>query len=162
MFFNTSLFTTTIVFFLTLFGAFVTAAPVVNRDVYVPPVIYPCNGTVWKAGSTHNVTWYAISCALKRSQLITAKGCVQPSSRDHEQGGPDRALKAWSLVAWYAQQMIPLFLILTFNALDTPLAMGFDIRLGHQEVTLPAEIEPGTDYAIVRELKVLTSGHALF
>ena len=58
--------------------------------------------------------------------------------------------------------MIPLFLILTFNALDTPLAMGFDIRLGHQEVTLPAEIEPGTDYAIVRELKVLVSGHALF
>jgi hypothetical protein len=58
--------------------------------------------------------------------------------------------------------MIPLFLILTFNSLDTPLAMGFDILLGHREVTIPAEIEPGTDYAVVRELNILVSGHALF
>ncbi len=65
MFFNASLFTTIIVFVVALFGAFATAAPAVIRDVYVPPVIYPRNGTIWKAGSTHNVTWYAISSTLK-------------------------------------------------------------------------------------------------
>ncbi|KAF8064275.1 hypothetical protein FPV67DRAFT_1563280 [Lyophyllum atratum] len=27
------------------------------RDVYVPPVTYPHNGTVWKVRQRHNVTW---------------------------------------------------------------------------------------------------------
>ncbi|KAJ6511643.1 hypothetical protein DFH09DRAFT_1198206 [Mycena vulgaris] len=28
-----------------------------TRDVYVPPVTYPHNGTVWTVGQRHNVTW---------------------------------------------------------------------------------------------------------
>jgi hypothetical protein len=39
----------------------VSSAPVQTRDVYVPPVLYPHNGTVWKVGSYHNVTWYGCS-----------------------------------------------------------------------------------------------------
>ncbi|KAJ6582367.1 hypothetical protein B0H19DRAFT_877952, partial [Mycena capillaripes] len=27
------------------------------RDVYVPPVLYPHDGTVWTVGQRHNVTW---------------------------------------------------------------------------------------------------------
>ncbi|KAF9460592.1 hypothetical protein BDZ94DRAFT_1222827 [Collybia nuda] len=27
------------------------------RDVYVPPVLYPHTGTVWKINNHHNVTW---------------------------------------------------------------------------------------------------------
>ncbi len=29
--------------------------------------------------------------------------------------------------------------------------MGFDILLGRQQITVPANTEPGTDYAIVRK-----------
>ena len=36
----------------------VAAAPLAVRDVYVPPITYPHAGTVWKIGSSHNVTWY--------------------------------------------------------------------------------------------------------
>ncbi|KAF8735202.1 hypothetical protein AX14_002556 [Amanita brunnescens Koide BX004] len=114
MFFNTSLFTM-IVFFVALFGAFVTAAPVVNRDVYVPPVIYPNYGTVWKAGSTHNVTWDTSDPPL---QITNKLGRIVLSKHG---------------------------LLL----LDTPLAIGFNILHGRQEVTIPADAEPGTDYAIV-------------
>lgn len=44
----------------TLF-ALISAAPVAldKRAVFVPPVLYPHAGTIWKIGSTHNVTWYA-------------------------------------------------------------------------------------------------------
>ncbi|KIK92009.1 hypothetical protein PAXRUDRAFT_830366 [Paxillus rubicundulus Ve08.2h10] len=27
------------------------------RDVFVPPILYPCASTVWVAGQYHNVTW---------------------------------------------------------------------------------------------------------
>ena len=33
------------------------AAPVEERDVYSPKVLYPSKGTVWYSGQTHNVTW---------------------------------------------------------------------------------------------------------
>ena len=36
--------------------------------------------------------------------------------------------------------------------LDTPLAKGFDILSGRQQVTLPADVAPGDDYSVVREL----------
>lgn len=38
----------------------VVAQPVAiePRDVYVPPVLYPHSGTVWKVKQRHNVTWY--------------------------------------------------------------------------------------------------------
>ncbi|TFK69535.1 hypothetical protein BDN72DRAFT_959501 [Pluteus cervinus] len=35
----------------------VLAVPLDLRDVFVPPVLYPATGTVWKIGSRHNVTW---------------------------------------------------------------------------------------------------------
>jgi hypothetical protein len=38
----------------------VSASPVATlekRDVFTPPVLYPHNGTVWKIGQHHNVTW---------------------------------------------------------------------------------------------------------
>ena len=39
----------------------VNALPISNiqvkRDVYVPPVLYPHSGTVWKVGQTYSVTW---------------------------------------------------------------------------------------------------------
>lgn len=56
----------------------------------------------------------------------------------------------------------PIVLSLTFNSLDTPLATGFDILEGHQAVTVPVNIKPGTEYAIVRKLNILVSGIALF
>ncbi|KAJ7923454.1 hypothetical protein B0H13DRAFT_2230169 [Mycena leptocephala] len=37
--------------------AAVQATPLMPRDVYVPPVLYPHNGTVWFVGQRHNVTW---------------------------------------------------------------------------------------------------------
>jgi len=44
-------------FFALLASVSVFAAPVSNRDVFVPPVTYPHAGTVWKIGARHNVTW---------------------------------------------------------------------------------------------------------
>ncbi|KZP34629.1 hypothetical protein FIBSPDRAFT_942727 [Athelia psychrophila] len=35
----------------------VSAVPVGKREVYVPPVLHPHNGIVWKIGSAYNVTW---------------------------------------------------------------------------------------------------------
>jgi hypothetical protein len=46
--------------FFALFALFtlVTAAPTLSpRDVFSPPVTYPCNGTVWRIGHRYNVTW---------------------------------------------------------------------------------------------------------
>ncbi|EJC97835.1 uncharacterized protein FOMMEDRAFT_23898 [Fomitiporia mediterranea MF3/22] len=44
--------------FVTLF-TFSSAAPIDldRRDVWVPKVLYPHAGTVWKIGNHHNVTW---------------------------------------------------------------------------------------------------------
>ncbi|KIY43579.1 hypothetical protein FISHEDRAFT_53299 [Fistulina hepatica ATCC 64428] len=33
------------------------AVPVAVRDVFVPPVEYPTNGTIWYSFQTQNVTW---------------------------------------------------------------------------------------------------------
>jgi len=46
------------------FLASTSAAPVsvsdlAKRDVWDPTVLYPHNGTVWKVGNHHNVTWDA-------------------------------------------------------------------------------------------------------
>ena len=30
-----------------------------SRDVYVPPVLYPRQGTVWLVGEHHNIVWWA-------------------------------------------------------------------------------------------------------
>lgn len=37
---------------------FVCARPLNAKDVYVPHVLYPIEGTVWKVGETRNVTWF--------------------------------------------------------------------------------------------------------
>ncbi|KAK7048532.1 hypothetical protein R3P38DRAFT_3307383 [Favolaschia claudopus] len=47
-------------FFLALFALFVASSPIVTpapRDVFSPPVLYPRNGTIWRVGQRHNVTW---------------------------------------------------------------------------------------------------------
>ena len=45
-----------VLFFLALV-AVVSALPLAKRDVFVPHITYPHDGTVWKAGHKHNVTW---------------------------------------------------------------------------------------------------------
>ncbi|KAJ3543206.1 hypothetical protein NM688_g5886 [Phlebia brevispora] len=43
-------------FFLTL-ASLAASLPLSIRDVFVPPVLYPHDGTVWAVGQKHNVTW---------------------------------------------------------------------------------------------------------
>jgi len=47
---------TTLVYLLTSFLT-VLAIPLELRDVYVPPVLHPRQGTVWLVGEQHHVTW---------------------------------------------------------------------------------------------------------
>lgn len=47
----------TIFIFICLVNALPLTHDLVKRDVYVPPVLYPRNGTVWSVGQRHNVTW---------------------------------------------------------------------------------------------------------
>lgn len=46
-------------FFAAMLLSFVGAAPLalLQRDVYVPPVLTPTAGTVWTIGSVQTVTW---------------------------------------------------------------------------------------------------------
>ncbi|KAJ3983580.1 hypothetical protein F5890DRAFT_1413415 [Lentinula detonsa] len=48
-------------FLLTIFFTISNAFPLSNlmnkRDVFVPPITYPTNTTVWNSGEVHNVTW---------------------------------------------------------------------------------------------------------
>ncbi|KAG5644897.1 hypothetical protein DXG03_007449 [Asterophora parasitica] len=104
-----------IVAFLTL----VSSAPITPRDVYVPPVLYPHHGTVWKAGSTHNVTWDTSS---PPAQITNKIGRIVLAKGDYLVG------------------------------LSSPLAKGFDILNGRQEVTIPANTPAGDDYSIVFSL----------
>ncbi|EDR13602.1 uncharacterized protein LACBIDRAFT_292425 [Laccaria bicolor S238N-H82] len=54
-------FLTTIIFTLCALLSFSTAAPIsaelLKRDVFVPPVISPGKGTVWKVGTEQTVKW---------------------------------------------------------------------------------------------------------
>ncbi|KAF8630010.1 hypothetical protein AX15_003159 [Amanita polypyramis BW_CC] len=106
---------TVVLLLVALFGAISTAVPIVIRDVYVPPVRYPKKGTVWKAGSTHNVTWDTSS---PPSQITNKIGRIVLSKAGRLQ-------------------------------LERPLALGFDILAGRQEITVPVHTKPGTDYAVV-------------
>lgn len=47
-------------FVFTLFSLFLVTfgAPVSQRDVFVPPLLTPTAGAIWKVGSTNEVTWY--------------------------------------------------------------------------------------------------------
>lgn len=51
----------TFIFTLLALFSYVASAPISARDVFVPPVLYPRAGTVWKAGETYTVTWYVPS-----------------------------------------------------------------------------------------------------
>jgi len=43
------------------------------RDVFVPPVTFPQNGTVWKTGQRHNVTWDASN---PPKQITNGRGTI--------------------------------------------------------------------------------------
>jgi hypothetical protein len=57
---------------LALLGA--TPVPLNTRDVFVPPVLYPHNGTVWIIKQRHHVTWYSF--------LLTVLAVVLTRIRD--------------------------------------------------------------------------------
>ncbi|RDB15325.1 hypothetical protein Hypma_004770 [Hypsizygus marmoreus] len=101
---------------ISLFMTLVASAPVSPRDVFVPPVLYPKAGTVWKVGSRHNVTWDVSNppaqITNKIGRIVLAKGNL-------------------------------------LIGLDEPLAEGFDILKGRQEVQIPKNTKPGNDYSIV-------------
>ncbi|KAF5369104.1 hypothetical protein D9615_010419 [Tricholomella constricta] len=109
-------FTTTLLFAIITFLALVSSAPIDTRDVYVPPVLYPNHRTVWRAGSTHNVTWDTSS---PPAQITNKRGTIVLAKGDYLVG------------------------------LESPLAKGFDILNGRQEVTIPTDTKPGNDYSIV-------------
>jgi hypothetical protein len=51
----------TCVAFMLFVLAFVSAVPIhVARDVWVPKILTPTANTVWKIGSTYEVTWYVL------------------------------------------------------------------------------------------------------
>lgn len=104
----------------------------------------------------------------KQAVRITSHGMpslvpLNMNVADHRKGTlptlPVRSPTRWD--GLYFQRVASCFLVrtangpadpcLTFNSLDTPLAMGFDILQGRQEITVPANTEPGTDYAVVRK-----------
>lgn len=60
---------------LTTLFSFVSAAPVAllqKRDVFVPPITYPHEGTVWIVNQHHNVTWVNISFHTSSPERIGA------------------------------------------------------------------------------------------
>lgn len=75
-------------FFLVFFSflALVASAPLLQRDVFVPPVLYPHAGTVWTVGSHHNVTWY-VTLSHEHHAMLTSivQGCLRPPQAYHKQ-----------------------------------------------------------------------------
>ncbi|EIN12651.1 hypothetical protein PUNSTDRAFT_49940 [Punctularia strigosozonata HHB-11173 SS5] len=68
--------------FVSLFASLAAALPVSlePRDVYVPPVLYPHAGTVWKVGAHHNVTWDVsdppVNITNKFGMIVLAKNGI--------------------------------------------------------------------------------------
>ncbi|GJE88799.1 hypothetical protein PsYK624_048860 [Phanerochaete sordida] len=69
----TTSYTNTLALLFLALLAVVSAGPVLKRDVFVPPVTYPREGTVWKAGSKHNVTW---DVSNPPKQITNNKGMI--------------------------------------------------------------------------------------
>ncbi|EMD40018.1 hypothetical protein CERSUDRAFT_81326 [Gelatoporia subvermispora B] len=73
-------FTKTLFCFLLSLFALAAAAPVI-RDVFVPPVTYPHQGTVWYVGQYHNVTWETagapVNITNKIGRVVLAKGGIE-------------------------------------------------------------------------------------
>lgn len=65
-----SLMNCLVLFFLAL-TSLVSSSPVSKRDVFVPPIIYPHQGTVWFVGQTHNVKWYVVLQACGYSLVLS-------------------------------------------------------------------------------------------
>ena len=61
-------FATSITAILATAASLVAAAPTIveERDVWTPKLTYPHNGTVWKSGQRHNVTWSVAHMASSR------------------------------------------------------------------------------------------------
>lgn len=58
---------TTFVHLLSVSFLTVLAAPLGSRDVYVPPVLYPRQGTVWLVGEQHHVVWWVKGLSMTRN-----------------------------------------------------------------------------------------------
>ncbi|KLO03806.1 hypothetical protein SCHPADRAFT_766579 [Schizopora paradoxa] len=90
------------------------------RDVFVPKILYPHAGTVWKAGNHHNVTWDTSDAPVNitniQGMVVFAKNGLMFTNQT---GG-----------------------------LDDPLASGFSILLGRIEIQVP-EVAAGDDYQVV-------------
>ncbi|KAG6844711.1 hypothetical protein H0H87_004434 [Tephrocybe sp. NHM501043] len=130
-------FSTTFIFTILALLSLVASAPIDARDVYVPPVLYPRAGTVWKAGSTHNVTW---DTSNPPKQITNKNGMIVLAKGDYLVG---LGKKSSIIRVSHADKHI--------SPSESPLAKGFNILQGRQQVTIPADTEPGNDYSLVRE-----------
>jgi len=100
-----------------------TALPVERleaRDVFVPPILYPHAGTVWKMGERHNVTW---SLEYEPVNITNSIGFI--------------VLAKDGLMSSVGT-----------GSLDDPVASNFSIRLGRVEITVPY-VPPADDYQLV-------------
>lgn len=148
-----STFTT---FFLTLFALFTLGAsvPISPRDVFVPPVLYPNAATVWKVGNHHNVTWYVVSSVLssKVTHPIYHRNVTDAPEHITNPVGQIYLAKAGIINLGMSRSVeeFPSPLTTMSYLLDDPLAKGFNITNGRQEIKVP-DVTPGSDYTIVRE-----------
>lgn len=45
------------------------------RDVFVPPILYPRAGTVWKVGEKHRISWFVIQfMAISVYSILSSSG----------------------------------------------------------------------------------------
>lgn len=88
MHFMTTLTNILVVFAVALLS-FVGAAPLAVRDVYVPPVTYPSDGTIWKIGASHNVTWYVSRLRAESGSLLDPLDNRDNSNPPQEITNPD-------------------------------------------------------------------------
>ena len=66
-------FTTVTTFVCVLVSFFtVLAAPLGSRDVYVPPVLYPTQDTVWTVGQQYPVVWW-VHWSIHNNSLLTLR-----------------------------------------------------------------------------------------
>jgi hypothetical protein len=143
-------------FLFTLFAmsTYVTSAPINPRDVFVPPVLYPHDGVVWKAGETHHVTWYVYHQLYPRHPSLIV---LTPVTRDVSHPPTQITNKLGRIILAKGGILIGLgkstvpHMATWYSPIiaDDPLATGFDILLGKYEVTIPKNTKAGDDYTIV-------------
>jgi hypothetical protein len=141
---------TTIVAFIFSLLTLVAAAPLlVVRDVWVPPVITPTAGIVWKAGETYEVTWFVLACVSDALFVLSNRYRDTSTKPDQVTNSKGQVVlsKAGRLdLSWFPQFVLD-------NEADAliehPLASGVDLQDGKVKVTIPANTSPANDYAIV-------------